>query len=290
MLNDQPVKVLGSPDQLKAIKTWRYLRVAMVGLAVGLGICVLYERTQADCLLGSISAYYYTPVQSMFVGALLAMGVSLICLKGNTDLEDMLLNVAGMLATVVALVPTPNIGSCGSVLGTTRYRDVNIENNVFGLLVVAFAVLLFLVTLDVLHAAQRTDASDPPLEPEGTTLDVVGYVVAFGILTFGAVAFFAYREWFSDNVHNIAAITLFVCIVAVVVLNAIGYRDAEGGRLLTNRYSVIAVLMVLAFLVCLAAWQAGSERWVLWLEASELVLFGVFWSFQTVELWNRGLR
>ena len=74
------------------------------------------------CWQHSISAYYYTPVQLFLVGALVAIGISLIALKGSIELEDAVLNFAGILAPVVALVPTPNVGRCGSVLTDTTNR------------------------------------------------------------------------------------------------------------------------------------------------------------------------
>ena len=43
-----------------AIKTWRYLRLAMVALVVGLLVAVVYECREVPrhCLQTSISAYY----------------------------------------------------------------------------------------------------------------------------------------------------------------------------------------------------------------------------------------
>ena len=82
------------------------------------------------CFQTSISAYYYTPVHGVFIGALVAVGTCLICLRGNTDAEDILLNLAGMFAPVVALVPTPGTGSCGSVLTTADNRDVKSQKHI----------------------------------------------------------------------------------------------------------------------------------------------------------------
>jgi hypothetical protein len=97
----------------------------MVGLVAGLGVSIAYEywKVEPDCLQTSISAYYYTPVHGYFIGGLVAIGVCLFCLKGSTDLEDTLLNLAGMFALIVALVPTPGTGDCASLLGTTHDRD-----------------------------------------------------------------------------------------------------------------------------------------------------------------------
>ena len=87
------------PDPpMAAVKTYRYLRLAMIALVVGLFACVLYEhsKTRTGCWQTSISAYYYTPVQGFLVAALVTIGVSLVALRGNTDWEDVLLNMAGV--------------------------------------------------------------------------------------------------------------------------------------------------------------------------------------------------
>src|SRR5215831_9973698 len=111
-------------DQIFAIKTWRYLRASMIGFVLAIFIGVGFERSKAPgCFQTSVSAYYYTPVQSILVGAFVAVGTCLICLRGNTDAEDILMKLAGVFAPVVALVPTPVGSSCGSVLATAENRD-----------------------------------------------------------------------------------------------------------------------------------------------------------------------
>src|SRR5215471_18859647 len=88
------------------VKSYRYLRTAMVGLLIGLGAAVIYQTGHQGFLLDSVSAYYYTPAQAMFVGGLIGLGACMIALKGTTPLEDISLNLGGMFATVVAIVPT----------------------------------------------------------------------------------------------------------------------------------------------------------------------------------------
>ena len=98
-------------------ETYLYLRVGLVALAVFLGASLVIELAFGDSpWLGSISAYYYTPVRSVFVGTLSAMGVCLIAIKGrDRPREDLMLNLAGMCAPVVALVPTPlEDAACGA--------------------------------------------------------------------------------------------------------------------------------------------------------------------------------
>jgi len=152
-------------DQIFAIKTWRYLRASMIGFVLAIFIGVGFERSKAPgCFQTSISAYYYTPVHGVFIGALVAVGTCLICLRGNTDAEDILLNLAGMFAPVVALVPTPGTGSCGSVLTTADNRDVNIGNNMFVLLAVGAAGFVFLAVIAIVGRV-RHGSWPPRLKP-----------------------------------------------------------------------------------------------------------------------------
>ncbi len=53
-------------------------------------------------------------MHAVFIGVLVTMGVCLVALKGNTDGEDVLMNLAGMLAPGVAFIPTPGAAQCSS--------------------------------------------------------------------------------------------------------------------------------------------------------------------------------
>ena len=53
----------------------------------------------------SLSDYYYTRMGDIFVGMLIAIGASLTVYAGYSRQEDRILNVAGVLAVVVALIP-----------------------------------------------------------------------------------------------------------------------------------------------------------------------------------------
>src|SRR4051794_39778048 len=104
-----------------SIKTYRYLRMAMIAMIVLLGASLVIEWSKTDPrgLQTSISAYSYTPVRAIFVGALISIGVCMVVLKGNTDPEAILLTVAGILAPVVALVPTPE--RAGVIRSSSRW-------------------------------------------------------------------------------------------------------------------------------------------------------------------------
>jgi hypothetical protein len=278
----------GPDPAAAAVATYRYLRLAMVGLVFGLAVAVVREHLRAagHCWQPALSGYYYTPVQNVFVGALVALGVCLVALKGNTDWEDVLLNLAGICAPFVALVPTPQLGTCGVVTGTVN-RDLTIGNNVFALLAVEGAVL---VTLAVL--VRLDQRKDPAARP--TTIAKLGYVVAVVQFLATVPVFWLRRAWLTDHGHDIAAVAMFGCILGNVWLNAVNLHfsgpTGSGPRCRWNRYTVIGGLMTLAVVVNLGLWAAGFHYWKLTVETSLISLFAVFWLLQTAELWDRGLR
>ena len=57
-------------------------------------------------LLGSMSAYYHTPLRDLFVGALVTIGVFLYLYKGFSRKENRALNLAGAFAVGVAMIAT----------------------------------------------------------------------------------------------------------------------------------------------------------------------------------------
>lgn len=249
----------------------------MVALVVGLAVAVLYERSKVDCFQPSISAYYYTPVHGIFVGVLVSIGVCLFCLKGSTDAEDTLLNLAGMLAPVVALVPTPDVDRCASILSNTANRDENVLNNLSALLGIGLVGLLILAFL-----ATRSR----PTRPE-----VFGFAVAVLVWVATTVVFATDRHLIMEGGHLTAAGLMFGCIVVVVAFNAVGYRDERPEeRSLRNRYALIAGAMAGSGAVIGLAGALGWEHWLLVLETALILLFAAFWLIQTIDLWHEGLR
>ena len=289
--------VVAEPDPAEyAVKTWRYLRLAMVLLVVGLSVAVAVEHraVRRACMQGSISAYYYTPVRAFFVSALLAIGVCLVALRARRDTEDALLNLAGMFAPVVALVPTPLRGrQCSSFEYALQDREVNVANNVTALLVLGGVALAAGAAFGLWEAYRDR----PP-----STLAWLGLASAVVLWVLARQAFYGHRTWFLANAHNYAAIAMFACIVVVVVINAVDLgrkrrREraaagrAAGKRVYANRYAVVAAAMV-GSAVGMFLWQRRYtwNHWVLGVEAALIALFAVFWALQTAELWREGLR
>lgn len=264
---------------LAAVKTWRYLRLAIIGLVVGLAASVLYERSHAPgCFQTSISAYYYTPAGVFFICALMAVGISMFCLRGSTEPEDISLNLAGMAAPVIAFVPTPNRGICSSA---NTIDDPLVEDGIVNSMNAYFVLGLFVVlvlTVLVLHKwqSQRDHLSRSAL---------LGFVIALLVGLVTAVIFYGNRTYFLANAHNAAAVFMFVCIAFAVVTNARGTR-----KVFKYFYWLIVAGMIV---VALATWLAGKggwDHWVLGIETGLIALFAIFWIVQTADLWNEGLR
>lgn len=271
------------------VKTYLYLRVALVALALFLAASLVIELAFGDTeWLGSISAYYYTPVRSVFVGTLSAMGVCLIAIKGrDRPREDLMLNLAGMCAPVVALVPTPlEDASCGDATRCVPDAFVpGVVNNVQALIVVGVVGVLF---------AARTVRRD---DRERADLVALG-VAAVGLAAF-TLWFVLGRDSFLDFAHYGTAVPMFGLIVAVALVNAAKVDEfvADGGTLAMGHadtykraYRGIAYFMGVviggALVLFVVKAITGSEpfaHWVFIVEALLLAAFTAFWILQTLQ-------
>jgi hypothetical protein len=290
-------------DDIAARKTYRYVRLGMVGAVVLLGASVLLEhqKVEPSCWQTSISAYYYTPARAVFVGALMAIGLSLIVIKGNTDLEDACLNVAGMLAPVVALVPTSDLGRCWSItpspLPTVKdpsgddplagWVVANIDNNIRALILagslgLAAAAVIAGIAVAVGRKRERNGTAGAwRKEFRRTALGLLG------ALLFLVASTLLFHHWdaFDTRSHGFAAMAMFGALAAAAAVNA---RECFrcGRRGYFRLYLAIAVLMVAAAGLMFADW----DHKVLAVEVIEITLFAAFWLGQTSELWNETVR
>lgn len=277
------------PGRDLALKTYRYLRMGMVGLVLALALAILLERLQVDCWQTSISSYYYTPARAIFVGSLIAIGVSLLVIKGSTRREDVLFNIAGILAPVVGVVPTSSVGECWSLepmpLPTDEQGNLapwviaNIDNNIQALLLagiigmVAVGLIAALVYDKPLSAARSA-----PRDRQ------IGLAVTMAVLLIG----WALHRWwdaFPTQAHGFAAVLMFGFLALGIGVNAWERRDKPEHRRYAALYAAISVLMVGVGVVFLTALQGWSHM-VLVLEIIEIGLFASFWVAQTVEHWG----
>lgn len=277
------------PDPASAaVKTYNYLRIALAALVLLLFVSVALEVRAAGCLQPSISAYFYTPVGAVLVGVLVAVGVSLIALKGNTDAEDVLMNFAGMLAPGVAFIPTQDAGSCRSAPLATSDIPSTVANAMPALFVTGAVVGVVALVI-----ARREGAL-----PAMSAWTRGGLLLTVLVLGAGVVWFVVDRESFLRRGHGAAAVPMFLAVVAVVWFNARDVQQSIRQETLPpqrNRYVAVYRLIAIGMFATLAATvvinlATGSTSLVFWVEVVLIVLFALFWVVQTVELWNRGLR
>ncbi|MEU4290306.1 hypothetical protein AB0E63_18960 [Kribbella sp. NPDC026596] len=271
----------------------------MIAVLVLLTVSVLIEqsKTKPRCWQESISAYYYTPAHAVFVCSVLAIGVCMIVLKGNTKLEDVLLNIGGMFAPVVALVPTPGAGTCWSEKYTPSNVSPNIANNIWALFAAGgLALLLSLwIRSDAKRKAKAIEGAGGVEEeqwgkPQNRALVASGLILIAGVLWF-AVS----RSSFEGKAHYVAAVAFFVLIIWIVGLNALhAPRNPETGQRLKRRvtwiYRAIAALMAICVIYSFVGWWRDWTYSLLHVEIALILLFLAFWVTQTKELWTPGVR
>ncbi|OLT55212.1 hypothetical protein [Cellulosimicrobium sp. CUA-896] len=226
-VDEAPVGRTDAPLNDSTLLTYRYLRTGIVAMAVLLALSLSFAIVGADApLRGSISSYYYTPVRSVFVGALVAIGLALIAIRGK-GWEETLLNLAGMLAPVVALVPTrvrpTPPAACADGASTCVPPDLvpGIENNMRALFVVGALTLVF---------AWWTAWSSRGREQVGGSAVRAGLAVTTAVALLFGLWLFVDAESFLSAGHNTAAITMFACIVAVVIITRAASRPRARTR------------------------------------------------------------
>jgi hypothetical protein len=219
----------------------------------------------------------------------MAIALALIAIKGSTSWEDATLNGAGMLAPVVAVVPTTDVGRCWSVApgpspvdGTGNLAEwvvSNIDNNITALLVTGIVGLI--VAAVIASIATRNVMAVAEVGPVQMRLGLLG---AMSFLV-GATVLFVLWDGFPERAHGLAAVGMFSFLAVAVGQNAWHRRRDPGSRLHFWWYSTIATLMV-ASAVVMFPLGGRWEHMVLVLEATQIALFAAFWLVQTHEHWN----
>lgn len=274
------------------LSTYRYLRMAMpaLGLLLACSVAIQVVRSDPDCWLGSISAYYYTAARAVFVACLCAIGTCLVVYRGTTDREDVVLNISGSLAFFVALIPTPladakdgtELADCGRTnVPTSAQLSEALFNNiwsavfVFSLMALAFLVFRF----GLPKGAGRPPATATKVSVTAAAALIVGYAAFPGVV--------------HQYGHYAAAIGLFAGVGLMAAMNAwprlAGPRqdgsDAVTSAAYERAYRTIVGLMVLAVLVFVPLIVAGRANGLFWLEATLIAAFVAFWVLQTIENW-----
>ncbi|MGW4477073.1 hypothetical protein [Rhodococcus triatomae] len=263
------------------LTTYRYLRLATVVLVVSLATAILLATVRSGCWRNSISAFYYSSVGDVFVAVLCALGVGLIVYKGSSDTEDVLLNLAGFLAFVVAVVPTapPSRGECGwTVTAAADGMPDSVRDSVWAILI-AGAV----AEIAALVIARRTGA-DRSLRPVARAVRILGWVIVVA----GLLVFVFAPDLFARHAHTVAATLVFAGVIGVAIASAVSAAYTPDGARYARLYRVVATAMM-ATLVAVVVVHLAFPDWghlVIVTEALLIVEFAAFWIVQTVELWN----
>jgi hypothetical protein len=283
-----PAEPLKSRD---VIKTYRYLRIGMIGAVVLLAVSIAIERSKVHCWQTSISAYHYTPVRAVFVGSMIAVGLSLIVYKGRDAWEDAFLNGAGMLAPVVAVAPTTDIGKCWSVAPSplpvkddgslANWVVTNIDNNFYALLIAGGIGLgIALITAFVVNDRSVGTTVKEVKAELGTSVSLA--VTALALL-FG---WWLIQHWgdFNTRAHGFAAVFMFVFLISAIIVKALDNRH-ERDKVWFRAYTAVAALMVIGGIL-IPTTRIFDEHTVFALEAYEIAFFAFYWIVQTAENWD----
>jgi hypothetical protein len=271
-------------DRHIALRTYRSLRGGMVVMVVMLGVALLIERSTATCWQASISAYFFTTAHSVFVAALCVLGGLFIMYEGSSDTEDVLLNLAGVLAFVVAMVPTtrPDV-MCGRYVVPTYEVTHMITDNVWSVVIALFAVQALYWGM-----RKKNDSSR-----NVSTLGIVGLCVFWAVMVAGLITLIWFREQFDSKAHGVAAVTMFLAIIANVVITAflVGRQEEANSphrRQYYFLYRCVALLMLVTLVAVIVAHfaLAPGNHSVIWGEAALIGFFAAYWAIQTIELWK----
>jgi hypothetical protein len=271
---------------------------------------------------GSISAYYYTQAHAVFLAAVCALGICLIAYKGQTPTEEVLLDVSGMLAFVVALVPTKGENIIDPKLPTLPDASAGVENNIWALLI-AITAGLGLYCGYAAAAKWRGLTDDPEGRPGGRNRQIeatfAGYAtrvtamaaerprlnaiavsgkwflpaVSVLIVLAGIWWFLTDLDGFILRAHGSAAAVMFGGLTVVVLHYAVyaTRRIKEDSTRLKYAvlYVIVAIVMLATVILAVCAYRQHPEG-DLKIFSYEVVLiaaFSAFWLVQTWDLWRR---
>ena len=175
-----------APDWSDAeyVMDYRALRALIGAIAilivpvVYIGNWLIFTRHLGDCfgpnrgIPGSLSAFYYTHMRNLFVGAMSALGVFFVAYRGYGKWDNRMTNVAGLAAICIALFPTfppPHLfftasNRCGPVTAITYHLSPH-QSAYRWVHVVSLIVLFTMVFLMVLIQFTSTDKPQGERQP-----------------------------------------------------------------------------------------------------------------------------
>ncbi|MDD7928925.1 hypothetical protein [Microbacterium thalli] len=260
-------------------RTYRYLRLTLAGAPVALLLAVVFAMPDAG-VLPTVSHYFYTPARTVFSAALIAAAACLLALSGRGPAR-VLLDLAALLAPLVAIVPTPVepgevpglAVDCAAPCVPSPVAD-DLGNALLTYLVVAALVVVTGVILGL-----RGDVALRAAAP--TLATAIAVIVAVSSLwALAPAVLFA-------SVHLVAAVAFFALIAAVALVEAVRPDPEHPPRpSLRRAYLVIAVVLPVDLIATLALGTVAEAPVVFIGEVVALLLFVAFWLLQTVQKWS----
>ena len=263
-------------------RTYRYVRIAIAAPVVLLLVAVAIQSASAPSgwhVEDSISAYVHTGARDVFVGSLVAVSLALLAISGR-GLERALLDVAAMLAPIIAFVPTPRDGTDPTAAVSTSIASY-----------VIVGIILCVVALVV---ASRDEGAWRV--PEAGTRISVG--IAFSVLVVVALINALAQRWLIEHLHMTAAVLFFACFAVVAALGAVplkwrrvqtnGAKDPTRGQRTVYVITAVGIVAVVVWLGCCVFTRPPEDRGILVLigEFIALVLFVIFWLVQSAQKWD----
>ena len=306
-----------------AARTYSAIRMGVVAVIFALGVAVARDIYNAGghCVQRSLSAYFYTPVGPVFIGALLIIGFAMIAIWGKTAVEDAALNLAGLLIAAVALVPTLDNNYCSLPAdvrdqipddATQNKLDEalilanapNVHSNFFTFLVTVSAILVVVAITGVVLYRR----AEPSRRPSKAAL--IAYTITWSLAAIAVVVYVVlYQDAddvssdFNHNLHGWSAnigVSFVIVAVAAAAVQKARSNDTTKPWLKRwqprwwNRWVWIYGLLALAMVVAAAVFKLGGSLLPDWwdshstflLEAIVILLLAVFWVLQTIDRWD----
>jgi hypothetical protein len=277
------------------LRTYGLLRWAMPVLLGWLTWSIIgaWRESELRLPMTSISAYYYTAAQTVFIGVLIGLGALLVIIQGRTPWEDALMNTAGALAPFVALLPAPVEASekctadyCTSILlGSIPNNHDIIQFNVWSV------VPVWVVLCAYLWNRSRTLSGGDRYERASSRFS------AWALLVLGVVALSIWvtktrRDLFYDWAHLASAGIMVGLLILSMAPFARWYGPSKKGffkgRPPGLDHPFWALLwLTLILIVCWAVGLAIAPGWdhaVLVIEIIALAPFALYWVIQGILL------
>lgn len=267
-------------------RTYRYVRLGIIGAIFAIFVVLIAYGLTAGWPT-SISALYYTPANTVFVGSLFAVSLGLLALSGHS-VEQVMLDLAGIMAPLIAIVPTAigdndvpgMIGGCPTDMPCVP--ELFLPAIAYGMVTFAVVGGVGVVVAVILAVVQRTVS-------RGLLLAIaVAAAIIAGMTLWWALD----PASFVPSAHLVATASL----LGFMALASIAAASAAGAGPYRAIYAVLAMLIVVSLLFIVAVTlfhlagvdlvAATGAPLILIGELVALGLFAMFWLTQTAQKWD----